>query len=250
LISSPTKPLLSEVTLVAVTSVAFEATVDALRKSMRQATFGRVLFLSDRRPAVPMEGIEWVAINPMRSRADYSRFMLHELARFVDTKHVLCTQWDGFVLHGDAWRPEFAEYDYIGAPWPHFADAYRVGNGGFSLRSRRLLEACEDIPCDGLHAEDVLIGRVHRERLEALGIRFAPEELAAEFAYERTAPTGHEFGFHGAYNLVEHLSRAEASAIFGSLDPLMLSNGERREVFRWAIRRGRLNLARKVLRRR
>lgn len=244
------RPTLNEVTLVAVTSVALAATVDALRKSMQQVEFGRVLLLSDRLPAGSMDGIEWIAIDPLTSRTHYSRFMLHELSRHVTTEHALCVQWDGFVLKGDAWRPNFAEYDYIGALWPHFSDAYRVGNGGFSLRSRRLLEACTTLPADALHAEDVLIGRVYRERLEGLGIRFAPEEVAADFAYERTAPTGQEFGFHGAYNLVRHVSKAEAHGIFGSLDPLMLTDGERREVFRWALRRGRLNLAWKVLRRR
>lgn len=246
----PTRPTLNEVTLVAVTSVALAATIEALRKSMRQVEFGRVVLLSDRRPSVSMEGIEWIAIDPLRSRSDYSRFMLHELYRHITTEHALCVQWDGFVLKGDAWRPTFTDYDYIGALWPHFSDDYRVGNGGFSLRSRRLLEACTSLPADGLHAEDVLIGRVYRERLENIGIRFAPEEVAAGFAYERTAPTGREFGFHGAYNLVRHVSKGEASATFGSLDPLMLTDGERREVFRWALRRGRLNLAWQVMRRR
>jgi hypothetical protein len=197
-----------------------------------------------------MDGVEWVAIDPLRSRADYSRFMLRDLCAHIATRHALCVQWDGFVVNGAAWRPEFAEYDYIGAVWPHFTDNFRVGNGGFSLRSHRLLEECRSLPFGGLQAEDVLISRVYRQRLEQADIRFAPEDIAADFAYERTAMRGDEFGFHGAFNLVRYLSPSEARTVFGSLEPAMLSNSERREVILWALRRGRLRLASTMLRRR
>ena len=41
----------------------------------------------------------------------------------------------------------------------------------------------------------------HRGRLEAVhGIRFAPPELAARFAFERIDPGGPSFGFHGLFN--------------------------------------------------
>lgn len=244
------RPELGDVTLVAVTSVAIEATVDALRKSMAQADFRRVLLLSDRPPNIAIDGIEWIAIAPLRTRKDYSRFMLQDLCDHIASSHALCVQWDGFVLNGSAWRQEFLDYDYIGAVWPHFTDEFRVGNGGFSLRSRRLLEECTSLPFDERQAEDVLISRVHRQRLEHAGIRFAPEEVAANFAYERTASRGNEFGFHGAFNLVRHVSPAEARTVFGSLDPAMLSNSERREVMLWALRRGRIRLASLMLRRR
>ncbi len=239
--------MLSDVTLVAVTSVAIEATVDALRKSMGQAEFGRVLLLSDRRPQGWLDGIEWIEIEPLRSRADYSRFMLRGLFPHIATQHALCVQWDGFVINGAAWRSDFADYDYIGAVWPHFADEHRVGNGGFSLRSRRLLDACQALPFDGEQAEDLVIARLHRARLEEAGIRFAPESVAADFAYERSAPTGREFGFHGAFNLVRHVSSREALTVFRSLDSSMLTQSERLEVLRWALRRGRFRLARAMM---
>ena len=239
--------MLSDVTLVAVTSVAIEATVDALRKSMGQAEFGRVLLLSDRRPQGWLDGIEWIEIEPLRSRADYSRFMLRGLFPHIATQHALCVQWDGFVINGAAWRSDFVDYDYIGAVWPHFADEHRVGNGGFSLRSRRLLDACQALPFDGEQAEDLVIARLHRARLEEAGIRFASESVAADFAYERSAPTGREFGFHGAFNLVRHVSPREALTVFRSLDSSMLTQSERLEVLRWALRRGRFRLARAMM---
>lgn len=216
---------------------------------MAQADFGRVLFLSHQRPAASLDDIEWIEIEPLRSRADYSRFMLQLLGEHVRSTHALCIQWDGFVINGLAWRPEFIDYDYIGAIWPHFTDEHRVGNGGFSLRSRRLLDLCRSLPFDGEQAEDLVIARTYRAQLEEAGLQFAPESVAVEFAYERGQPSGREFGFHGAFNLVQYLSPKEALVVFRSLDPKMLSRGERLEVFRWAFGRGRLRLAWAMIRR-
>ena len=233
--------------MVAVTSVAVRATIDALQASMRQADFGQVLLLSDLPPAKADPAIEWRAIERLDSRTDYSRFMLRELADHIATSHALCIQWDGFVVNGEAWQDRFLDYDYIGAVWPHFGDAHRVGNGGFSLRSRRLLVACKDLPFDGAEAEDIVIARTYRGRLEDLGMRFAPESIAQQFAYERSPPSGHEFGFHGAFNLVRYLSPDQALNLFRSLDKRILAKTERMELLRWALKRGRWRLARTML---
>ena len=230
--------------MVAVTSVAVPATIDALRASMRQVDFGRVLLLSDRPPQAEADSaIEWRAIERLDSRSDYSRFMLRELADHIPTSHALCIQWDGFVVNGAGWQDQFLDYDYVGAVWPHFSDGHRVGNGGFSLRSRRLLEACKDLPFDGTEAEDIVIARTYRDHLEAQGIRFAPESVAQQFAYERSPPSGREFGFHGAFNLVRYLSADQAFIIFRSLDKRVLTKNERMELLRWALKQGRWKLA-------
>jgi hypothetical protein len=169
--------------------------------------------------------------------------MLRELGGHVSTSHALCIQWDGFVLNGPAWDPGFLNYDYIGAPWPHFSDGHNVGNGGFSLRSRRLIDACRDLPFDGEEAEDIVIARRSRNKLEKDGFRFAPEPVARAFAYERTLPTGSEFGFHGAFNLVRFLGDAQARALFGILEPGVLAGRENIEIARWALANGRFRLA-------
>lgn len=246
---SPPRPLLPEVTLVAVTSVAVPATIEALRASMRQVEFGEILLLSDRRPSELGNGISWRPIERLGSRLEYSRFMLKGLADHITTGHALCVQWDGFVLDGSAWQQQFLDYDYIGAPWPHFRDGHNVGNGGFSLRSRRLLDACKALPLGGDDLEDIVISRLCRDRLEAQGIRFAPEETARQFSYERSKPSGNEFGFHGAFNLVRHIPRRKATDIFRSLEPWMLAPNERRELLAWAIAKGRLSLAANMFRR-
>lgn len=241
-------PPLGDVTLVAVTSVALDATVDALHKSMRQARFAEILLLSDRAPSLHTDpAINWRPIERLRSRSDYSRFMLLELANHIATTHALCIQWDGFVLSGDAWNPRFLDYDYIGAVWPHFGDTHNVGNGGFSLRSRRLLELCRELPFDDSQMEDVVIGRLCRGQLEEQGIRFAPEELARSFSYERTPPNGREFGFHGAFNLVRMLPARASLELFRTLEPGMLARSERWEILRWAFGRGRLRLIAEML---
>jgi hypothetical protein len=247
---SRVQPQLPDVTLVAVTSVAVAPTLDALYVSMQQAQFGKVLFLSDQ----PLPGdadprIEWRRIEPLQSRRDYSRFMLRDLAGHIATAHALCVQWDGFVLNSAAWDPAFLDYDYIGSVWPHYRDGHNVGNGGFSLRSRRLLEACRALPLDGCDAEDVIISRLCRPKLEERGMRFAPESIARRFAYERTRPTGGEFGFHGAFNLVRYLSPRRRLELFRALDPAMLARSEQLELLRWALVRGRLRLALTMLKR-
>jgi hypothetical protein len=242
------RPALPDVTLVAVTSVALRPTVDALTASIQQVDFGKVLLLSDQPPPADADAtITWRRIDRLASRADYSRFMLRDLSSHIETSHALCVQWDGFVLNGQGWDPRFLEYDYIGAVWPQFADAYNVGNGGFSLRSRRLLEASKDLPFESWQSEDIVISRICRPRLEELGIRYAPASLARLFAYERTASNGREFGFHGAFNLVGYLSPRDAVRVFKDLEPGMLARNERLELLTWALRRGRVGLALTIL---
>ena len=242
------RPSLPNVTLVAVTSVALQATIGAIHASMAQVDFGQVLLLSDRPlPPGTDRRISWHQIDRLGSSADYSRFMLRRLADHISTDHALCVQWDGFVLDGQAWDPSFLDYDYIGAVWPHFADGHNVGNGGFSLRSRRLLKATRALPFDGSQAEDVVISRLARPQLEAEGIRFAPADVARRFAYERTQPNGREFGFHGAFNLVRGLAPTKALDLFRRLEPQLLARSERFELLLWAVAHGRAKLAMNML---
>jgi hypothetical protein len=211
---------------------------------MAQASFARVLLLSDKPPPAGSDPtIEWQQIGPLHSRADYSRFMVRELADYISTPHALCVQWDGFVLNGVAWDPRFLEYDYIGAPWPHFRDGFNVGNGGFSLRSRLLMVSCRHLPVSANVSEDVLICRLHRAELEQAGIRFAPEAVAARFSFERTKRTGEEFGFHGCFNLIRLMAPDSALSLLQSLEPQVLSRGERRELLWWALNKGQLKIA-------
>ncbi len=80
-----------------------------------------------------------VRIDRLRSKADYGAFVVKSLPNYVQLPYALVVQWDGYVIDPDAWLPEFRHYDYIGAKWTWFKDGLTVGNGGFSLRSQKLL---------------------------------------------------------------------------------------------------------------
>lgn len=140
-------------------------------------------------------------------RKDYSKFMIRELYDHFDTSHVLTIHADGYVLNADAWCDEWLQYDYIGATWG-YKDGMNVGNGGFSLRSKKLcgILAAADLQGEHYHPEDHAIARIYRPALEAQGIRFAPEEVANNFsieAYGNVWPGGNaytgQFGFHGPH---------------------------------------------------
>lgn len=143
---------------------------------------------------------------------EYSRFMLFGLVDYIETRHCIVCQHDGYGIQPQNWRNEFLHYDYIGAPWPAKMNVGRVGNGGFSLRSRRWLE-CASSPLrsppfdsPNVHgSEDCYFCTVYRDFYERSGMKIAPVAVAARWSLEhpveehprRTATDC--FGFHGAF---------------------------------------------------
>src|SRR5215510_10748330 len=164
----------------------------ALLTSASRIRFARTLLLTDRPQSVA--GIDVRPIAPLASRTEYSAFVLKSLLDYVDTSDVLLIQWDGYVINPAAWRDEFLACDYIGAKWFWHDDGHRVGNGGFSLRSRKLLAALQDHRVQLAGSEDETICRSFRPLLEKEhGIAFASEALADEFAFEAAYPIGKPF---------------------------------------------------------
>jgi hypothetical protein len=156
----------------------------AMKKSMDQCDFGDVKFLNSR----------WFhsKVLPLISGLDdYSKFCIREMHKYVDTTHALICQYDGFVLNGQAWADDFLKYDYIGAP---FNPSGIIGNGGFSLRSKKLMEWISKQPWDDFHPEDSCICVRHRDEIEKAGFRFAPPEIAKRFAFEGRSWNGKEWG--------------------------------------------------------
>jgi len=197
---------LSGITLCCLDTANPELALRALRCSASGIRFARTLFLTDRPYDVP--GIDVRVVAPLESREAYSAFVLKTLVEHIDTAHVLLIQWDGYVINPAAWRAEFLACDYIGAKWfwhttPKNAlhEAMRVGNGGFSLRSRKLLVALQDPRIDLAGPEDETICRAFRPLLEREhSIVFGSEALADAFAFEVAYPIGRPFGFHGLFN--------------------------------------------------
>ncbi len=223
---------LPDVTLCCVDTRDPALALAAMTRCMQQLKFANALLFTD--PAIcppPPAGVRMVPIR-IKSTEAYSHFMLKGLAGYVRTSHVLIVQWDGFVLSPQAWDPGFLQWDYIGPRW-HDAPTpeLSVGNGGFSLRSRRLLDALQDPGVTVEHPEDVCICRTHRARLEREhGIRFAPPEVADRFGFERVVPQGHPFGFHGLMNFHRVMPRDELHAFLQRMPDAMARNLDARDL--------------------
>jgi hypothetical protein len=210
---------LPDVTVVCIDNVAQDLAIMALRDTLRQITPAQVLFWTDEAgsrkllTAAILQGApfepETTVVRPFtehgKEAADQP--LWYEAPFEVRTSHYLTVQWDGWVIDAQAWTPTFLDYDFVGAPWWWHPPGQQVGNGGFSLRSRRLgaflADNREAFPYR--YPEDDAIGRHYRPRLEAEGFRFAPPELAYRFSIEhpstdhrvRRVPT---FGFHDIRN--------------------------------------------------
>jgi hypothetical protein len=221
--AAATRPRLPDVTLACVDCVNHELALAAIAQCTDKCAFGRVLFVTDRDIAI--DGIDVARVPAIASRDAYSRFVVKDLRDVVRTSHVLLIQWDGFVVNAAAWSDEFLDYDYIGARWGWPTDAHTVGNGGFSLRSRKLLDALADPEIDDFAIEDAAICRRYRPLLESrYGIRFAPESVADRFAFEATYPTGLPFGFHGLFNFWLFFREADLEAFLSMASPAILGS--------------------------
>ncbi|WP_439238516.1 DUF5672 family protein [Lonepinella sp. BR2919] len=156
-------------------------------------------------------------------------YILYALKEIIKTEYCLTVQDDGWVLNGKNWQDNFFHFDFIGAVvpilvkyepniirtgnWEYWCENHRnppagfqqLLNGGFSLRSKRLLElpSHNAVPMSihpptfsvesnelslswGLntHNEDVFLTGVNRERLENEGIKFADIYTATYFSIE------------------------------------------------------------------
>lgn len=235
---------LPQVMLCAVTGVAQGETIAALRECLRHIAFGDAALLSHDQPAaLQTEEFRWVGIEKISSREEYSHFICSQLSRHCTRSHMLLIQWDGFVIDAARWDDEFLNFDYIGAPWPQFADGNTVGNGGFSLRSKRLLDivASRFAPS---HPEDVFICRHWRERLEAHhGIRFAPHTLAERFSRERHLGGEPTFGFHGLFLFPEVLLPSHSASRLKGMAAALLTGRDGADLLIALMERGRTALA-------
>ena len=131
----------------------------------------------------------------------YSDFVVHDLNENIDSSFCMLIQTDGYPVKIDAWKDDFLKYDYIGAPWftqMEVPERMIVGNGGFSIRSKRFLEESCKLPEKGAetHPEDVFLCREKHDELVESGVVFAPWEVARLFSVE-DAPYAGQFGFHG-----------------------------------------------------
>jgi hypothetical protein len=214
------KPALDDVTICAIDCVNPELAIQAIQKSLLQCDFKEASFFSNSKLNIPK--IKSIQIDELNSKDAYSKFILKELHKYIETSHVLVVQWDGYVVDGKQWNSKYLEYDYIGAKWHWHKDGMNVGNGGFSIRSKKLLQTLSknDFPFIPKMNEDDQICRFYRKELEQhYLIKFSPEELADQFSYERSLPNHSTFGFHGLFNLWRYLNDDEMIKIADQFHP-------------------------------
>ena len=134
----------------------------------------------------------------------YNDWCVYEMHGCFSSDYALVYQDDGFILNPQLWEEEFYQYDYIGAPWPDYLGwnnhKNKVGNGGFSLRSKKLCEFTQTLPRSPAN-EDAKICSQYRDMLDAKGLVVAPVEVARRFSVENRLDSEHNvenaFGFHG-----------------------------------------------------
>ena len=156
-------------------------------------------------------GENFYKINRIKSIKEYNSFLLNTVPFFVEEDYICIFQWDGYPINPSRFSEAFLDFDYIGAPWPHLREGKQiVGNGGFSIRSNRLMQFISDnrieleqkttIYRQMADPEDVYICITLHGILNQNGFTFAPVELASQFSFE-APPSENTFGFHGAFNL-------------------------------------------------
>lgn len=220
-----------------------ERAVRALKYSSREISFNSIKILACKKPNNLSNNIEYCPISRIDLKG-YNKLVISQLYKYLNTDFCIIIQPDGFILNACNWMDEFLRYDYIGAPWP--AEMFdgiivtnykkppenivRIGNGGFSLRSKRILEEAsnlEFIDCP----EDNFFCYIMREQLEKRGLLYAPVELGSKFSVEH--PIGYlkhkdklfdyiyfsytdidyskYFGFHGKFHpsLINKLNEIE-----------------------------------------
>lgn len=210
----------AKITLVAVSDIKLKETINSLINSSLKLKRPRTILFSSKRITLnkkEAEIIELVNIKKINSIKEYSNFIIYSLHKYIKTSHILIVQWDGFVINPSKWDFNFLNFDYIGAPFiPRSDDEkycrdqknrfYTIGNGGFSLRSKRLLEAptkyklVDNFKFTNFH-EDGFFSVYHRSFLESKGYKWAPFEIARKFSIESPLSVKDlkdlPLGFHG-----------------------------------------------------
>ena len=218
----------------------------AIARCLQDVQFTKVILFTDlERVDTRQADIEYIQTPPIKSTKDYSLFLLQGIESHVQTSHALIIQWDSFIIHPELWKEDFLQYDYIGPVWPHHPET-PVGNGGFSLRSLRLLRAIQQPGFVYQHPEDYCIVADNQAFLKRHGIQIAPKEIAEQFAVERTH--WHEaFGFHGFFNFARVLDDASLKPFLAILPNSYLGGLDTYDLVGYLIEQNRMMLAKQII---
>jgi hypothetical protein len=203
---------LDNVTIAAVAGTKAIETLKAIKYSMKRLEFERAILITPE--DIQDQEVEIIQCEPLNYE-QYNHFVVYRLDDYINTTHCLLVQNDGYVVNPEMWRYDWMQYDYIGALWPLPQDTFsfrdpegniqRVGNGGFTLRSKKLLGTAKELNLEwkqyyGFYHEDGFISCHNRKQYESAGCKFAPIEVAAQFSHESPVVENIDqipFGFHG-----------------------------------------------------
>jgi hypothetical protein len=221
-----------DITIVIVDNQCHNLAKFAIEKTLQQISCKEVITFSDQEI---ISGAKLIPIKKSINVYDYSQIMLKHLWLHIETEHALIIQWDGMAVDKNQWDDEYLNYDYIGSAW---GDG-QVGNGGFSLRSRKLLDALRNNEIQG-GVEDSVICKDYKQLLEKNGIKFAHTKLANKFAMEHayTQPT---FGFHGIWNAARYFNNADLKFISENW-PDYINTSSKKQMWNLALKQQGKNL--------
>jgi len=196
------------------------------------------------------ENIEYLSITPLTFN-DYQNFAMFKLHELCKHDFIMTCQGDGWPLNFEKWDDRFLDYDFIGAPWPkelfkdhirgyyakqekieidtdEIPDHWVVGNSGFCIRSKRMMELCASTnfpihlcPWHGNHFttkpnfDDWYFSFAQRPFFELRGIKYAPPDLASNFSLEALVtglvkqPLATRYTKSGDRYIANHLSPKE-----------------------------------------
>lgn len=128
------RPQLQDVTLCIIDCLDADRSIKVLEHCKKMCDFGAVKFLT----SIPVEYEHAVRIMPLNSLVSYSIFMLTRIHEYIDTPFLQIVQRDGWILNPQSWKEEWKTLDFIG---PLYMQETKVGSGGFSFRSKKIMQA-------------------------------------------------------------------------------------------------------------
>ncbi len=194
---------LNQITLFNLNCNTPEESVKALNYSAKNIKFNKIILISNFCPKNLTNNINFYKIKPM-TQFQSGEFSLREVNNYIDTDFQLQIHTDGFVINPQLWNNQFLQYDYIGAPWPikEWCPINRVGNIGFSLKSKKFLQLCSKLQYNNFIHDDIMITNTYKWFFVKNGCKYAPVEVAMKFALQSLIPQCEfdltkTFGFHG-----------------------------------------------------
>lgn len=214
---------LPSVTLICTDCVNAGRAAKVLEFCKSKIDFGDVKLLTH----IPISYGHKVKIPPLNSLIAYSIFMLTKFYQYINTEHCLLVQHDGWVLNPSSWNSDWLKNDYTA---PLFIQYNKCGSGGFSLRTKRMMEEiakvempewdwtdkqAHEIQANLSYYEDGICSLTERNGK----YKIATLEQAADFAqggnrdpqYFREFP----FGFHRTFQEIDfktgHVDSADTS---------------------------------------